>query len=77
MRQFSIRDLLFVILIISLALGWWVDRRNSASTSQRFQLQVADEHAFIVDTVTGQSWQQSLSGGYSSPDFLQPKSADE
>jgi hypothetical protein len=76
MKQFSIRELLLVVLIVSLALGWWVDRRNSASTSQRFQLQVADEHAFIVDSVTGQSWQQRLNGGYSSPDFLQPKSTE-
>jgi hypothetical protein len=26
--KFTIRDLLFVTVIVALALGWWVDRRR-------------------------------------------------
>ena len=30
MRRFSIRDLLWLTLVVGLALGWWVDRRRWA-----------------------------------------------
>ncbi len=53
MKQFSIRDLLFLVLIVALALGWWMDRRPIPA---RFQMHVADKHAFVVDTATGQVW---------------------
>jgi hypothetical protein len=27
MKQFSIRDLLFLVVIVTLVLGWWLDKR--------------------------------------------------
>jgi hypothetical protein len=53
MRQFSIRDLLFVIVIVALILGWWFDRRPVPA---RFQMTSTSGHAFVLDTSTGQVW---------------------
>jgi hypothetical protein len=52
MKQFSIRDLLLAILIIALALGWWLDRRPVAA---RFQMQVTNgNRIFVLDTASGE-----------------------
>jgi hypothetical protein len=59
MKQFSIRDLLFVILIVALALGWWLDRRPVAA---RFQMEATNTIAYVVDTATGQVWSQNTNG---------------
>jgi len=74
MKQFSIRDLFLVVLIVAIALGWWVDRRSRARLSPaRYQIQVVEGRAFVLDTATGQVWEKSTGGGFTSPDFLQPK----
>jgi hypothetical protein len=73
MKQFSIRDLLFLFVIVALALGWWLDRRPIPA---RYQIQVVEAHAFVLDTATGQTWEKSFSpqgGGFTSPDFLDSK----
>jgi hypothetical protein len=64
MKQFSIRDLLFVVLIVALALGWWLDRRPIPA---RFQMQTTNDVAYVVDTATGQVWSQHTNG------FREPK----
>jgi len=48
---------LFVILIVALALGWWLDRR---SVPARFQMQVTTNRAYVLDTATGQVWSQKV-----------------
>jgi hypothetical protein len=63
MKQFSIRDLLFVAVIVALALGWWLDRRPRPA---RFQIQTGP-NAFILDTATGEAWYSDQG------DFLGPK----
>jgi hypothetical protein len=35
MKQFSIRDLLFVVLIVALTLGWWTDHRRLTTICNR------------------------------------------
>jgi hypothetical protein len=60
MKQFSIRDLLFLVVIVALALGWWLDRRPVAA---RFQLNSSGNRAFLVDTATGQVWTQGYTPG--------------
>ena len=35
--KFSIRDLLFVTVIVGLALGWWVDRSRLARENDRLE----------------------------------------
>jgi hypothetical protein len=54
MKQFSIRDLLFIIVIVALLLGWWLDRRPIPA---RYQM-VANPNGttFVLDTATGQVW---------------------
>jgi hypothetical protein len=72
--RFSIRDLLLLVLVVALALGWWFDRRNTAS---RFQLQSSATHGFVIDTATGQVWEIGIrSDGAATGDvnaFTQPK----
>jgi hypothetical protein len=53
MKQFSIRDVLFLVVIVALILGWWWDRRP---TPARFQMQVttSPNRVFILDIATGQ-----------------------
>ena len=53
MKQFSIREMLLVMVIFALALGWWVDRRSGLA---RFQMHVTNNHAYLLDVVTGQVW---------------------
>jgi hypothetical protein len=35
MKRFSIRDILFVIAVAALALGWWTDHRNLTTICNR------------------------------------------
>jgi hypothetical protein len=70
MKQFSIRDLLFLILVIALALGWWLDRRPIPA---RFQMHATENQAFVLDTATGQTWSHPSSDP--AAPFARPKSA--
>ena len=71
MKQISIRELLLLFVIIALALGWWFDRRPIPA---RYQMQVVESQALVLDTATGQVWEKGFKGGYSSPNFLDAKS---
>lgn len=53
-KQFSIRDMLLLFVIVALALGWLFDRRQVPA---RFQMHVTVNHAFVLDTATGQVWE--------------------
>ena len=57
MRQFSIRDLLLFVVIVALALGWFYDRRPVPA---RFQMHVTENHAYVLDTATGQVWESQV-----------------
>ena len=81
MKQFSIRDLLFLVVINALALGWWLDKRPVPA---RFTMGGGADHAYILDTATGQAWEKSYSlnsingqnrqyGTTTSPGFSEPK----
>jgi hypothetical protein len=65
MKQFSIRDLLFIVVIVALALGWWFDRRPQPA---RFQMHSEPGGTtYMLDTATGQVWYNMQ------PEFSQPK----
>jgi hypothetical protein len=65
MKQFSIRDLLFAVVIVALALGWWFDRRP---TPARFQIHSEPNGTtYMLDTATGQAWYTT------NPEFALPK----
>jgi hypothetical protein len=68
MKQFSIRDVLLLVVIVALALGWWFDRRPIPA---RFQLRTVagpnGSDAYVLDTATGQVWDTHA------PGFTQPK----
>jgi hypothetical protein len=61
MKQFSIRDLLFVVVIAALVLGWWLDRRPVAA---RFEMHATTNSAYVLDTATGQVWASHRAGFY-------------
>jgi hypothetical protein len=67
MKQFSIRDLMLLIGLVAVALGWWIDRHNRAAVPARYQLQVSGDYAIVLDTATGQVWDRHTSG------FMSPK----
>ena len=51
MKQFSLRDLLFVIALIAMALGWWIDRRTA---KPRYTMQISSNNTiYVLDTSTG------------------------
>jgi hypothetical protein len=66
MKQFSIRDLLFLIVIVALALGWWLDKRPIPA---RFTIGGGDKHAYVLDTATGQVWEKSHSPNNENRDY--------
>ena len=70
MKQFSIRDLLFLIVIVALALGWWLDKRPIPS---RYQMRVSGNRAYVVDTATGQVWTDSYTSAGKDTDLRVPK----
>ena len=74
MKRFSIRDLLFLVLIVALALGWWLDRRPIPA---RFQGFAADKRAYVLDTATGEVWSDAVDDkGYlwnENASFVPPK----
>jgi len=37
MLRFTIRDVLWLTLVLGLAVGWWVDHRRQADQLQKFQ----------------------------------------
>jgi hypothetical protein len=57
--RFTIRDLLWLTLVVALALGWWVDRR-SYSVPPRFQLSdvttTSGTRTYPTDNQTGERW---------------------
>jgi len=45
MLRFTIRDLLWLMVVVALAFGWWVDRRNSRSLTLKAVEHVARQWA--------------------------------
>lgn len=70
MKQFSTRDVLLLIAFVAVALGWWIDRHNRVAVSDRYQLQVSGNSAFVLDTATCQVWEQHMTG-FTNPKTIQ------
>jgi hypothetical protein len=54
--RFSLRSLFVLFIIISLALALWLERHNSASTLERYQIQVNGHRASVLDCTTGEEF---------------------
>ena len=51
--QFSIRDLLLIIVIAALAAGWWIDhRRLSKMSVQKWEYEIQPMQDFFVPNHT-------------------------
>ena len=61
---FTIRDLLWLTLVVALAVGWWVDRRPP-----RFQVfdsrpgNISGKMRVLIDNETGETWVQYAAHG--------------
>jgi len=54
--RFTIRDLLWLTLVVAMAVGWYVDRR-SYSVPPRFQVSFEDTDTMsLTDRQTGEVW---------------------
>jgi hypothetical protein len=54
LKRYSIRGLLLLTAFVAVALVWWLERHNRATTAGRIRVQVSGERASIVNTVTGE-----------------------
>ncbi len=73
--QLTLRDLLWVMVVVALAAGWYVDRRSRAApaapaaaapTPGRYLVQplgTTGNRLLLVDTQTGTCWEQSSGTG--------------
>jgi hypothetical protein len=66
---------LLVGAIVTTLLFFAIGAGNSALRVGRCHLEIDDNHAFVIDSVTGEVWEQFLSqtGGSRSPDLAKPK----
>jgi len=67
MKRFSIRDLLLLVVIVALALGWWQERRSAGAVG-RYQMTTSANGQMILDTATGQVFGNSNSDFWSRKD---------
>jgi hypothetical protein len=59
--QFSIRDVLWLTVVVALSVGWWIEHRrhvSSAATVKTLEETVADQKAQIL--ILNTSW---MAGG--------------
>ena len=54
LKRFSTRTLLLLVAFVAIALGLWVERNNRVAGPGPYQLQIAGDHAEVLDTATGQ-----------------------
>lgn len=70
MFRFTIRDLLWLTVVVALGVAWWVDRRNlearHAATKAELQRVVDDQQAMVLRYVN--VWNEARSLGRGAPD---------
>jgi hypothetical protein len=57
------------VLVVALALGWWLDKRPAAAGRFQLHTPINDQPGhtranYIIDTATGQVWLDSSAGFY-------------
>ncbi len=78
--RFTIRDLLWLVALIAVGLGWWInrlqlldgiERAKTQSLPGRYVIHLDSSGNVMIDTQTGQMWRRSTHSGkwldYSSP----------
>ena len=58
MLRFTIRDVLWLTLVVGLAIGWWVDRGRQRRTAQTWKNVAGD----LAEHLMGKGWTKLLSG---------------
>ena len=52
MFRFTIRDVLWLTLVIALVLGWWTDRSRLSRRHSREKEAILDENALLLHELT-------------------------
>jgi hypothetical protein len=53
--RFSIRDLLWLALVVALAVGWWIDRRAADFRKMQMESQIKNLHDALSEERTMES----------------------
>jgi hypothetical protein len=56
--RFTIRDLLWLTLVVALAVGWWVDHRRRYEFLSRYAITGDSKQAVIGDYSEGKFWRR-------------------
>jgi hypothetical protein len=54
-KQFSIRELLLLIAVVAVALGWWVGRHDRVGAPTPYELQVNGNQAVMLESASGKN----------------------
>jgi len=79
-KQIDIKSFIIGILVtICIALIMGAGQVFPSSNKGRFQLDVSNNHAYVIDSTNGKVWEKytSDSGGDTSPDFARNKLQDD
>ena len=54
--RFTIRDLLWLTLVVAMSVGWWLDHRRRNEFLSRYVITGDSKHVFIGDYSEGKFW---------------------
>ena len=57
MRQFSLRELMILVVIVALVLGWWIDRRSAPPWEYRTVIQNGPPQEAQLNTLGKDGWE--------------------
>ena len=65
MFKFTIRDLLWLTVVVALAVGWWIEHRSGETARQgRRQLQRQIDQMIVASDEAGFHFSGAFGGGY-------------
>jgi hypothetical protein len=59
MFRFTIRDVLWLTVVVGLSVGWWMDHQTLARTIARIDQVLGEVHARLLDPFFGQRERES------------------
>ena len=57
MRQFSLRELMILVVIVALVLGWWIDRRSTPHSEYRAVIQNGPPQEVRLNALGKDGWE--------------------
>jgi hypothetical protein len=56
--RFTIRDLLWLTLVVGLAVGWWLDHKRLTGAHYSFTTEAGGSRTVLLDNDSGESWER-------------------